>query len=61
MFKFIQVTLTKEYGGISTYLNVDHIISVVEHENETHITVAHLNTTIKVVEPVDVIMNLINE
>lgn len=61
MSKFIQITLTKEYGGISTYLNVDHIISVVEDENETHVTVAHLNTTFKVVEPVDLIMKRINE
>jgi len=61
MFKFIQVTLIKEQGGVTAYLNVDHIINVVEHEDQAHISLAHLNATLKTVEPVDVIMKLINE
>ena len=56
MSKFIQVTLLKEQGGIGAYINTDHIVTIVSHNKETHISLAHLDTVIKVIEsPYDII------
>ena len=61
MAKFIQVTGVKEQGGLNAHINVEYIITVAEYENQVHITVADLNTTLIVEEPLDIIMKLINE
>ena len=59
MSKFIQVSLVEEQSGSQPFLNVDHIISVMEYEGHTHISLTG-DHTIKVTDPVHYVMDMIN-
>lgn len=56
MAKFIQVTLVKEQSGAEPWLNVEHILSVMDYEGETHITMIGDHPALKVEESVAWVM-----
>jgi hypothetical protein len=43
------------------WINVDHIITVYYDDNETHISLAHINTTLVVHETVEEVIKFIIE
>jgi hypothetical protein len=60
MTKFITVT-PKDSPKAHPWINVDHIITVYYDDHETHISLAHINTTLVVNETVEEVMKFINE